>query len=82
MTIENIQYVYDHTRLYRRALRPLNNQFFYGYKKNNKERTKNSIETCEKTLSKPYSHIWPLKICSIEPSLNTKKCGIGLLIKK
>ena len=28
MTIENIQYVYDNTRLYRRGLTPFNNQFF------------------------------------------------------
>ena len=29
MAIENIQYVYDHMRLYRRALRPVINDFLF-----------------------------------------------------
>ena len=44
MAIENIQYKYDHTLLYRRALKPVNNQFLSGYIKNNKERQKNEIQ--------------------------------------
>ena len=39
MTIENIQYVYDHTRLYRRVLRPLNNQFFKRLQKEQQRET-------------------------------------------
>ena len=31
-----------------------------------------SNKICEKTLSKPKSHIWPLKICSNEHSSNAK----------
>ena len=63
MAIENIQYKHDHTILYR-AFRPVNNHFISGYKKNNRKRQqKNSNKTFEKTLSKPESHIWPLKIC-------------------
>ena len=55
MAIENIQGVYDHTLLYTWALGPVQNQFFKRLQKEQqKERTKrNSIKTCEKTLSKP-----------------------------
>ena len=36
MAIENVQHVYAHKRLYRRALRPVINQFFVRLEKNNK----------------------------------------------
>ena len=39
MAIENNQYKYDHTLLYRRALRPVINSLT-GYKKNNKRQQK------------------------------------------
>ena len=54
MAIENIQNIYDHKRLYMRALRSVINQFFMRLQKEQQiESTKKSIKTCEKTLSKP-----------------------------
>ena len=55
--------------------------FFYAAKKNNKKTTnKNSIETCQKTLSKPSSHFSALKIYSIGPFSNTDNIVCGHLI--
>ena len=55
MAIENIQYVYDHKRLYMRALRSDINQFFIWLQKEQQieSTNKKSIKFCEKTLSKP-----------------------------
>ena len=63
MAIENIQYVYDNIRFYMRALRCVINQFFMRLEKEQQieSTNKNSIETCEKMLSKLENHIWPLK---------------------
>ena len=42
---------------------------FNAAKKNKKKTTnKNSIKTCQKTLSKPYGQNLALKVCSIAPS--------------
>ena len=43
MAIENIPYVYDHTSFYRRALRPVKNQFCKLCKTNIKERQQKEI---------------------------------------
>ena len=53
MANENVQYVYVHKRLYRRALRPVNNQFFLLLETKQQIETKNSFKTLTKTLSKP-----------------------------
>ena len=44
MAIENIQYVFDHTRLYGRELRQVKNQFLSGYRKNNKKRQQKEVQ--------------------------------------
>ena len=54
MAIENIHYVYDHARFYRKTLRLVKNQFFKQLQKNQQKETtkRSSSRTCEKTLSK------------------------------
>ena len=55
IAIENIHDVYDHIRFYKRAVRPVVNQFFMRLQKEQLMQTtnKNSIKLCEKMLSKP-----------------------------
>ena len=54
MAIENIQYVYDHIRFYRRALKTVNNQFFMWLQKEQRNRQEKLNKTCEKTPSKSF----------------------------
>ena len=57
MAIENIQYVYDHIGLYRRSLRPVNNQFFMRLQKEQrKENKKFNLNLRENAVEavKPY----------------------------
>ena len=61
---------------YRRALGPVLIHFLKRLK-----RTTKKTETCQKTLSKPSSHILALKIYSIAPSSNSNNvvCGHSLV---
>ena len=47
MAIENIKYVYDHTRLYRKSKRAVNNQFFKRLQKE-QENKKNQLKLSRK----------------------------------
>ena len=66
MATENIQYVYDHTLFYSRALQPVIKDFFFVYKKINKQRqqqkfNKNSQENAVKALKPffaPSKYVW------------------------
>ena len=71
MANENIHFVFNYMCLYRSALRPFINDFWFQ-KQQQMETTKISIEICEKTLSQPKSQFLPLKIKSVEPSKNDK----------
>ena len=83
MAIENIQYDSDHMRLYRRALRPVNNYFLNQLQTNQKETTKrNSIKTCKRTLSKPRSHICSLRKCSNELSSQGKNVVLAFSLRR
>ena len=62
--------IYDYHCFYGRALGPVPIHFLKRLKRTTKK-NKTSIETCQKTLSKPSSHILALKIYSIAPSSNS-----------
>ena len=75
--------VYKYQLFYKKELGTLGIQFFMRLKKKNKLiTTKKSNKTCQKTLSKPRSHILALKICSITPLSNTKNVLCYLLLLK
>ena len=69
--------VYDYQCIYRRALWPVLIHFFNWLKRTTKNNKKNSTESCQKTLSKPSSHISALKIYSFAPSSNTDNVVFG-----
>ena len=68
MAIENVQYIYDYIRLYKKTIRPIIIQFLYVYKKNNKI---NSIKQREHAVEADRHYFVPQK-CSNEPSSNAK----------
>ena len=72
MNQSKLPQIYDYHCFYRRALGSVLIHFLKRLKRTTTKKTnKISIETCQKTLSKPSSHILTLKINSIAPSSNS-----------
>ena len=75
MTIENIQYVYDHKRLYRRALRPLNNQFFKRLQKEQQIVTKKiQLKIARKRCRSRTAIFGPKKYIQLSLPQMPRKC--------
>ena len=86
MAIENIQYVYGHTRLYRRALRPVNNLFSKRLQKEQQKETtkRNSIKTCrslENAVEAVKPYLAPQNMFN-SAFIEHQRCVIGLLIRR
>ena len=75
MKIENIQYVYDHTGLYRRELSPLNNHFFKRLQKTtNRDNKKIQLKIARKRCRSPTAIFGPKKYIQLSLPQMPRKC--------
>ena len=75
MKIENIQYVYDHTGLYRTELSPLNNQFFKRLQKTtNRDNKKIQLKLARKRCRSRTAIFGPKKYIQLSLPQMPRKC--------
>ena len=79
MAIENIRYVYDHTHLYRKSKRAVNNQFFKRLQKEQEENKKNQLKLSRKHCRSRKAIFGPSKYEQLSLPQTPKN---GLLIKE